>query len=149
MLSLMLRSITSKRIILMNVNEISLIASSSHDGKLTFPEAIGKLIDNGVAYYHVDYVACSTTYYSTLGATVLLPIEFEGLPVISENFDVAALKATILESQKNGQNYRVFCGRAMQAGVQGYIAFLLGKRVTYFGQLGDQHTEWFPGAKPE
>jgi hypothetical protein len=30
--------------------------------------------------------------------------------------------------------------------VQGYFAFLSGKRVTYFGRQGDQHTEWFPGA---
>ena len=39
-------------------------------------------------------------------------------------------------------------GKLMQAGVQGYAAFLRGQRVTYFGCQGDQHTEWFPGAKP-
>jgi hypothetical protein len=27
------------------------------------------------------------------------------------------------------------------------IAFLRGKRVTYWGRTGDQHTEWFPGPK--
>jgi len=32
--------------------------------------------------------------------------------------------------------------------MQGYIAFLLGKHVTYWGRIGDQHTEWFPGAGP-
>lgn len=37
---------------------------------------------------------------------------------------------------------------AMEAGVQGYFAFLRGKRVTYFGRQGDQHTEWFPGSAP-
>jgi hypothetical protein len=31
----------------------------------------------------------------------------------------------------------------MAGGVQGYIAFLRGKRVTYWGRTGDQHTEWF------
>ncbi len=35
---------------------------------------------------------------------------------------------------------------AMQAGVQGYIAFLRGQPVTYWGRGGDEHTEWFPGA---
>jgi hypothetical protein len=34
----------------------------------------------------------------------------------------------------------------MAGGVQGYIAFLRGKRVTYWCRTGDQHTEWFPGA---
>jgi hypothetical protein len=38
------------------------------------------------------------------------------------------------------------CG--MEAGVQGYFAFLRGKRVTYFGRQGDPHTEWFPGGAP-
>lgn len=37
----------------------------------------------------------------------------------------------------------------MAAGVQGYFAFLRGKRVTYVGRQGDQHIEWFPGAGPE
>jgi hypothetical protein len=37
----------------------------------------------------------------------------------------------------------------MSAGVQGYFAFLRGQRVTYLGRQGDQHTEWFPGAKPQ
>ena len=43
---------------------------------------------------------------------------------------------------------RDFSRRAMQAGVQGYFAFLRGKRVTYLGRDGNQHTEWFPGAEP-
>ena len=37
----------------------------------------------------------------------------------------------------------------MAGGVQGYIAFLRGKRVTYWGRAGDQHTEWFPGVSHE
>jgi hypothetical protein len=36
----------------------------------------------------------------------------------------------------------------MAGGVQGYIAFLRGKRVTDWGRTGDQHTEWFPGSGP-
>jgi hypothetical protein len=27
------------------------------------------------------------------------------------------------------------------------LGFLRGKRVTYWGRTGDQHTEWFPDAK--
>jgi len=43
------------------------------------------------------------------------------------------------------QPYREFTRRAMAGGVQGYIAFLRGQRVTYWGRTGDQHTEWFAG----
>ncbi len=39
-------------------------------------------------------------------------------------------------------------GNLIGAGVQAYIAFLRGKRVTDWGRGGDQHTEWFPGAAP-
>ena len=115
---------------------------------MPFPEIVGKLIANGVEYYHVDYATRSFTFYSASGAAVLATIIFEELPSISEDFDVAALKAAILDSQQHGQKFRSFCGRAMQAGVQGYMAYLRGKRVTYFGRQGDQHIEWFSGVRP-
>ena len=51
-------------------------------------------------------------------------------------------------SSVDGTPMSGFTRRAMLAGVQGYIAFLRGQRVTYFGRAGDQHTEWFPGAGP-
>lgn len=132
----------------MNANEISLLAKATRDGSMPFPEIVGKLISNGVEYYHVDFATSSFTFYSASGSVVLAPLIFEGLPSISEDFDVAELRAAILDSQQHGQKFRAFCNRAMQAGVQGYIAYLRGKRVTYFGRQGDQHTEWFPGARP-
>ena len=76
------------------------------------------------------------------------PITYEGLPIVANDFDVAGLRAAILDSRRHGQSYRDFTRRAMNAGVQGYIAFLRGKRVTYWSRGGDQHTEWFPGADP-
>lgn len=79
---------------------------------------------------------------------VTTPISYEGLPSVAAEFDPGALRAAILDSQRHGQLYREFTRRAMEAGVQGYIAFLRGQRVTYWGRGGDQHTEWFPGAGP-
>jgi hypothetical protein len=58
------------------------------------------------------------------------------------------LKADILDSQRHGQKYRDFTRREMVAGVQGYFAFLRGKRVSCFGRQADQRTEWFPVAAP-
>jgi hypothetical protein len=37
--------------------------------------------------------------------------------------------------------------RSTAAGVVGYWAFLMGKRVIYLGRKGDQHIEEFP--KPQ
>jgi len=69
------------------------------------------------------------------------------LPPVAADFDLAALRANIRDSQVNNQPYRNFSRlRAMAAGVQGYFAFLRGKRVTCFGRRSDQRTEWFPGA---
>jgi uncharacterized protein YbcV (DUF1398 family) len=131
-----------------NADEIALLAKAAQDGSMPFPEIVGKLISNGVESYHVDYATRSFTFYNASGAAVLAPIIFEELPSIAEDFDVAALKAAILDSQQQGKKFRAFCGRAMQAGVQGYMAYLRGKRVTYFGRQGDQHIEWFSGVRP-
>ena len=76
------------------------------------------------------------------------PIPYEGLPAVAAEFSTEGIRADILDSQRNAQHYRDFTQRAMEAGVQGYFAFLRGKRVTYFGRQGDQHVEWFPGAAP-
>ena len=132
----------------MNTRIISEASKATLDGTMPFPDIVGRLIETGVEYYHVDYVTLKKTFYSSTGDSVITPITYEGLPDVAADFDQAALRATILDSQQNGQHYRDFTIRAMEAGVQGYIAFLRGKRVTYWGRGGDQHTEWFPGAEP-
>lgn len=132
----------------MNANEIAELAKVTLTGSMPFPEIVGKLLANGVEYYHVDYALGSFSFYSAMGAVVTSPLLFEDLSPISEHFDAAALKAAILDSQQHGQTFRAFCERAVKAGVQGYFAFLRGKRVIYLGRQGDQHTEWFPGARP-
>lgn len=123
-------------------------ARGTLDGSMAFAEIVGRLIETGVEYYHVDYVALQKTFYSATGEMIKTPITYENLPNIAAEFDVDALKAAILDSQQNGQHYKDFTNRVMNAGVQGYMAFLRGKRVMYWGRGGDSHTEWFPGAKP-
>ncbi len=122
---------------------------ASLTGSLPFPEIVRNLIQAGVEYYHVDYILLQFTFYGTNAASVVAPLTFEGLPAVAKDFDVAALRQTILDSQQDGQQFREFSQRAMRAGVQGYFAFLKGARVTYLGRQGDQHTEWFPGAEPK
>lgn len=132
----------------MNTDIIAEAAQASLSGSLPFPEIVHRLLETGVESYHVDYVALSTTFYSGGGGVVTTPIPFENLPPVAAEFNATALRAAILDSQRHGQHYRDFSRGAMTAGVQGYLAFLRGKRVTYWGRNGDQHTEWFPGAGP-
>src|ERR1044071_1531421 len=132
----------------MNAKIILETARQTLHGTISFPEVVGQLLEAGVEYYHVDYVRMQKTFYSGEGDAVVTPVTYEGLPPVAANFNAAALRADILDSQRHGQKYRDFTRRAMEAGTQGYLAFLRGKRVTYIGRQGDQHTEWFPGAVP-
>ncbi|MFO1418847.1 MAG: DUF1398 family protein [Methylotetracoccus sp.] len=130
----------------MDTDIIATVARGTLDGSMPFPEVVRRLIETGVEYYHVDYVALRKSFYSASGDIVSTPITYERLPPVATDFDAPGLRAAILDSQLNGQHYRDFTARAMAAGVQGYIAFLRGQRVTYWGRNGEQHTEWFPGA---
>jgi uncharacterized protein YbcV (DUF1398 family) len=117
-------------------------------GTNSFPEVVSQLVAAGVEYYHVDYIGMRKTFYSAGGEMAVTAIDYEELPPVARALSVEALRANIFDSQRNGQVYRDFTRRAMEAGVQCYFAFLRGKRVTYLGRTGDQHTEWFPGAEP-
>jgi uncharacterized protein YbcV (DUF1398 family) len=130
----------------MNSNIVIETARKTLGGEMSFPEVVSRLAAAGVDYYHVDYVGKKKVFYGTDDSMVVTHIDYQGLPRVAADFSVQTIKAVILDSQRNGQAYRDFTRRAMAAGVQGYFAFLRGKRVTYFGRQGDQHTEWFPGA---
>ncbi|MFO1458389.1 MAG: DUF1398 family protein [Verrucomicrobiota bacterium] len=132
----------------MDTHVVTEAARATLEGTLPFPEVVRRLLETGVEYYQVDYVALQKRFYGTSGDVVTTPIPYEGLPPVAADFDLAGLRAAILDSQRNHQPYREFTRRAIQAGVQGYHAFLRGRRVTYWGRGGDQHTEWFPGAGP-
>jgi uncharacterized protein YbcV (DUF1398 family) len=132
----------------MNTAIIIETTSKTLAGTISFLEVVGQLFATGVEYFHVDYVGMKMSFYNAEGGMVVTPINYEELPTVSAEFSAENLKASILDSQRNGQKFRDFTRRSMEAGVQGYFAFLRGKRVTYFGRQGDQHTEWFPGAAP-
>jgi uncharacterized protein YbcV (DUF1398 family) len=132
----------------MNTEWIVEAAGHTLAGTAQFPEVVAKLVAAGVEYYHVDYAGMRMTFYGPGGDAVVTPLLLEGLPPIAAEFDAAGLRAAILDSQRHGQTFRDFSRRAKTAGVQGYFAFLRGRRVTYWGRGGDQHTEWFPGAGP-
>jgi uncharacterized protein YbcV (DUF1398 family) len=132
----------------MNASNIQRMALATLSGALPFPEIVGNLIAEGVEYYHVDYVQLRFTFYGVEGGVVVAPLTIEKLPGVASDFNGPALRAAIIDSQQNGQEFTRFSARAMKAGVHGYYAFLRGKRVAYFGRNGDQHVEWFPGARP-
>jgi uncharacterized protein YbcV (DUF1398 family) len=132
----------------MNTEIITKTARATLEGTIAFPDVVGQLVDAGVEYYHVDYVGMRKTFYGADGDEVVTPIGYERLPKVAPDLDLTALRNNIRDSQINGQKFRDFTRRAMEAGIQSYYAFLRGKRVIYMGRQGDQHTEWFPGTGP-
>lgn len=132
----------------MDANIINKLAEATVTGAMPFTEIVTRLIAEGVEYYHVDYASLQFTFYGTGGGVVAAPLLLGRLQSIAPELDRSALVAAIVDSQQNAQEFVDFSRRAVEAGVAGYFAFLAGKRVTYFGRQGDQHTEWFPGAKP-
>ena len=108
---------------IMNTKIITETAQKTLDGSLWFPEVVGKLLAAGVEYYHVDYVGLRKRFYSAEGGMVATSINYEGLPPVAPEFDAAALRANILDSQRHGQPYREFTRRAIAGGVQGILPF--------------------------
>lgn len=131
----------------MNANMLRQMADATLSGCMPFPEIVGNLVKEGVEYYHVDYVTLSFRFYGANGGVVVAPLALEALPEVASDFNAAELSAAIVDSQLHGQKFRQFCVRATMAGVQAYFVFLRGQRVLYIGRQGDQHVEWFPGAK--
>jgi uncharacterized protein YbcV (DUF1398 family) len=132
----------------MNATTLQQLATATQTGCMPFPEIIGRLMQEGVDHYQVDFLLRQFRFYGVAGGVVLAPLVMEDLPPVDVRFDVAALKAAIHDSQVNGQKFCDFCRRAMLAGVQSYGVFLSGQRVMYAGRQGDHHVEWFPGAAP-
>ncbi|KIW79745.1 hypothetical protein Z517_06359 [Fonsecaea pedrosoi CBS 271.37] len=147
---------------------------------LRFPETVAALLALGVTRYHVDYVAGTTTTYAPTSAakrttgssqlenTIAHETEVIATPtplhtttpsvtpftpsMVFSAWNAPALTLAIARIQANKTTYAEFSRECIAAGVAGYMAFLAGKRVLYYGCDGDVHVEWFPGvgaATPE
>ncbi len=118
-------------------------ASDSLAGTRNFGEIVGSLIAENVESYRADYRLGSTTYFMPSGEshTVALPTPTFA---IGEAFDRDAIVAAIRASQRGEVKYPEFIARSMAAGCVGYVVWIAGKHVTYFGRRGETHVEHFP-----
>jgi len=130
----------------MNTEVMRNTITKSLDGTMQFPEVVGTLLAEGVERYHADLARMEKTFYMPDGSNHIEKMEIGPL-AIGEIFDVAAVKATILDSQIHGQKYPEFLRRVTAAGSTDYTVYLRGQRAIYFGRNGDYHVEVFPRAK--
>ena len=63
-------------------------------------------------------------------------------------FSAEGVEKAVRAIQRQEIAYRKFCRLIADAGCVGYFVSLAGRRAVYYGRTGDEHVEWFPGAKP-
>jgi uncharacterized protein YbcV (DUF1398 family) len=132
----------------MNTQAIHEVTIETQEGKMTFPQAVRRLLEVGVESYFVDLAAGRKTYYLADGGTHAEPMILK-LDAVAEEFSSSETVAAIRAAQADTIRYPEFVKRSTAAGVIGYWAFLTGKRVIYFGRKGQSHVEEFPKPKAQ
>lgn len=122
---------------------------AADSNRMTFPQIVGTLMQEGFESYMIDFRRAAATYYLPDGDSVDLPahrIE----TAITPAFDAARVEAAIREAQQlvPGYTYRGFCEKVAAAGCAGYMVSIAGQRAVYYGRTGENHVERFPGARP-
>jgi uncharacterized protein YbcV (DUF1398 family) len=130
----------------MNTQVMREVSIETQEGRMTFPQVVGRLLDAGVESYLVDFAAGRKTYYLASGETHSETMILKLDPVAGE-FSGEGVVAAIRGAQADTVRYPEFVKRATAAGVIGYWAFLAGKKVIYLGRKGEMHVEEFPKAK--
>jgi uncharacterized protein YbcV (DUF1398 family) len=118
-------------------------AHESHAGMLTFPEVLGRLVEVGVESYFADYRDQSTTYYLSNNDThcVAMPMPPVEMPnAFNKNGVISAIRG----AQSDQLRYPKFLELTMSAGCIGYIVWIAGRHVSYYGRRGEVHVEYFP-----
>lgn len=118
---------------------------AAHDGSLSFPDIIGKLVNSGFEGYAVDYRCNSQAYYLPDGDSIVLDMPHRAGGV-GAAFDSTAVEALMRWAQANGPDYSyaAFCEKVKAAGCAGYLVSFLGSRVVYYGRTAETHVELFP-----
>lgn len=118
-------------------------AAASNNGTAHFGEIVAALLEAGVESYFADYRAGTTTYYLPDDSCLSLDLPDDDTEIASE-FDADGIKAAIRGAQRGEVMYPQFKQLSQAAGCVGYIVWLTGRQVTYFGRHGETHVEQFP-----
>jgi len=119
--------------------------TAAHDGSLSFPEIVGKLIAAGFEGYAVDYRRNTQTFYLPDDDSVVLEMQ-PSAGKVAAAFDAAKVERLVrwAQAKPDDYSYIAFCEQAKAAGCAGYLVSFLGRRVVYFGRTAETHVETFP-----
>ncbi|MES2190683.1 MAG: DUF1398 family protein [Pseudomonadota bacterium] len=127
------------------LDAIDQCARSSYAGTIGFGEVVMGLMLAGVESYFADYRTATTTYYLPSGENRSLKLAVPPVSIPDE-FDAAAVQAAIRGAQAGKVKYPEFMALSMAAGCVGYIVWISGRHVCYFGRKGQTHIEPFPSS---
>lgn len=118
---------------------------AAHDGTLSFPEIVGKLLGSGFEGYTVDYRRNSQIYYLPDGDSIELDMPHSAGSVAAA-FNSGDVGALVRWAQADGPDYSyvAFSEKVKDAGCAGYLVSFLGRRVVYYGRTAETHVELFP-----
>jgi uncharacterized protein YbcV (DUF1398 family) len=131
---------------MMNPNVIAVIEActrGSDEGRMSFPEVVGKLQEAGVERYDTDLVRSEKTFYLPTGESVVVPCKLPTRQPAAA-FSAAQTEAAIRTIQAGKIDYSEFCERILAAGCSSYLVSLVGRRVVYFGRTAESHIEPMP-----
>lgn len=130
----------------MNPTQTQLINEAfqkSNAGQIHFGQVIGMLMAAEVESYRVDFRSGTSTYYSTADQCYALSFNPSNTAV-AQQFSKDAIKQAIVSAQQGKVLYPEFKELALAAGCIGYVVWIAGRHVVYFGRCGEQHIEFFP-----
>ncbi|HWB85239.1 MAG TPA: DUF1398 family protein [Bryobacteraceae bacterium] len=114
--------------------------------KITFPEILATLKQEGVESYHVDFLRNECRYYAKSGESFVTRVPFEHNGVAPE-FSAEKLDVVNRRVQSGRAVYADFVREGTAAGCAYYTVYLDGKKVRYFGRDGGEHVQHFPGSR--
>lgn len=127
----------------MNPSTVRKTIQDSLSGQITFPQIVGILMNEGIESYHVDLLRSENRYYPRSGESLVEKVDLPHSPAAQE-FSAAQVEAAVRGAQAGRLKYPEFVTAILNAGCVYYIAYLDGKKVSYFGRKGEAHVENFP-----
>jgi len=118
-------------------------SADSYAGAKHFGEIVTALAAAGVESYFADYRSRTTTYYLPGGDHLAIPLRRPDLQ-IPRYFNADAIRGAILGAQRGEVKYPRFLELSLAAGCVGYIVWIAGRHVCYYGRCGEVHVENFP-----
>lgn len=117
--------------------------AGSYAGTRSFPAHVMAVASQGVESYRVDFRQHASTYFLPDGDSHTVDMPSHAV-AIADAFDESAVVTTIRAVQQSQIDYPAFIDRVMRAGCVGYVVWIAGRHVAYFGRRGETYIEPFP-----